>query len=69
MSEIEFDADNRQQQFTSRAVLGQQQVPGMAAWLMKKGIIKDESKAGTILVGIVIFNIIVTAIVVAVFIF
>jgi hypothetical protein len=56
MPNIEFDTDQTQAQYRSRSVLGQPQVPSMAAWFMKKGIIKDESKARSVLVGIVIFN-------------
>ena len=65
MSNIEFETDQEiSSQFKSRTVLGRPQVPGMAAWLMKKGIIKDESQAGGVLVGIVLFNIVVTIVVI-----
>lgn len=66
---IEFESDQLQNQFRSRTVLGQPQVPGMASWLMKKGIIKDESKAGNILIGIVIFNFLLTAFLIYYFVF
>ncbi len=62
MSNVEFGSD--QSQFTSRSILGQPQVPGMVAWLMRKGIIKNESQAGGLLVGVVLFNIIVTGLVI-----
>lgn len=58
---IQFDTDQFQSQFKSRTVFGQPQVPGMAAWLMKKGFIKDEASAGKILIGIVFFNFCLTA--------
>jgi hypothetical protein len=41
----------------------------MASWMMKKGIIKDESKAGNILIGIVILNFAITAFLIYYFIF
>lgn len=55
MSNIEFDTD---QQFRRQAYATQQQrnSGGMAGWLVKKGIIKDESQAGGILMGIVLVN-------------
>ncbi len=55
MSNIEFDAD---QQF-KRQVYANQQRPssgGMAGWLVKKGIIRDESQASGILVLVVVIN-------------
>lgn len=56
MSNIEFDAD---QQFKRQVYSGQQQRSssgGMAGWLVKKGIIKDESQASGILILVVIIN-------------
>ncbi len=55
---------DQQGKFTSRAVLGQSQVPGMAAWLVKKGIIKDESNAKGILVAIVVADFVIAALVI-----
>lgn len=66
---VEFESDQFQNQYRSRTVLGQPQVPGMASWLMKKGIIKDESKAGNLLIGIVVFNLALTAFLIYYFIF
>jgi hypothetical protein len=64
MSEnVQFDMDQRKD-FTSHAVLGQSQVPGMAAWLMKKGIIKNESSAKGVLVGIIIADFVIAAIII-----
>ena len=62
---VQFDTDSQGiPKFTSRTVLGQAQTPGMVSWLIRKGIIKDESQAGGLLVGVVLFNIIVTGVVV-----
>jgi hypothetical protein len=61
MSNIEFENDQFQSQFKSRAVFGQPQTPGMAAWLVRKGIIKDEASASKILNGVVIFNFVLAA--------
>ena len=63
MSNIEFETDQIPQ-FRSRQTLGSPQMPAMAAWLIKKGIIKDESQAGGVLVGIIMFNILLTAVVI-----
>lgn len=61
---IEFENDTHSvANFTSRTVLGQPQVPGMAAWLMRKGVIKEESEAKTVLLGIMCFNFIVMGLV------
>lgn len=60
MSNVEFETD--QQQYGSRAPLNQQSNSGgMAGWLMKKGIIKDESQAGVILIVVVVFNFLLAA--------
>jgi hypothetical protein len=64
---IQFDTD--QVQYKSRSVLGQAQIPGMAAWLMKKGIIKEEAQAGGVLVGIVCMNCILIGLVLYFFVF
>jgi len=69
MSNIEFEADKIQAQFRSRTVFGSPQMPGMAAWLLKRGIIKDESSAGNVLIGIVIFNFCLAAFLIYYFVF
>jgi hypothetical protein len=62
---VEFEQDYRPTtSYTSRTVLGQAQVPGMANWLLKKGVIKEESQAKGVLVGIMIINFIVMGFVV-----
>lgn len=56
MSNIEFDAD---QQFRRQAYASQLQRNsgrGMAGWLVKKGIIKDESQASGIFVIVIVIN-------------
>lgn len=69
MSEnIQFESD--QQQFrTQRPVYYQPQSTGMAAWLVKKGIISNESQAGAILVGVVFLNFLLTALIIYFFVF
>ena len=66
---IEFEGDFTPAQFRSRTVLGQPQMPGMAAWLIKKGIIKSENGAKGVLIGIVFMNIILTFLVIYLFVF
>ncbi len=66
---VEFESDQFQNQFRSRTVLGQPQIPGMANWLMKKGIIKEEASAGKILIGIIIFNFLVAGLLIYYFVF
>ena len=64
---IQFETD--QQQFRpQRQIYSQPQSKGMAAWLVRKGLISDESQAGNILVGVVALNFILTAIVIYFFI-
>ncbi len=41
---------------------------GMAGWLVKNGLIKEESQAKSLLLGVVIFNILITVLVVYFFI-
>lgn len=63
MPNVEFENDYRPTaRYTSPSSLGMNtsQHSGMAGWLVKKGIIKDESHAGTVLVSVVIFNIVAT---------
>jgi len=69
MSEIQFDTD--QIQYKPRTVVGQQHssVGGITGWLLQKGIIKDESQAGGVLMAIVIINFILTALVIYFFVF
>ncbi len=58
MSNIEFDAD---QQFRRQVYAGQQQrsSSGMARWLVKKGIIKDESQASGIFLIVIVINFVI----------
>ncbi len=77
MSDIQFDTDQIQYSRPTRLVTNQQQLngvgfgsgggKGMAGWLVRKGIIKDESQAGGILIGVVIFNFILTGVVIYLF--
>ncbi|MFA6601907.1 MAG: hypothetical protein WCT02_03545 [Candidatus Paceibacterota bacterium] len=46
---------------------GNQNVPGLAGWLMRHGVAKSSSSAQTILIGIVVANIIITFIVIKYF--
>ena len=61
MSNVQFETDQFQEQYKSHSVMGQPQIPAMANWLMKKGIIKNESTAGFFLTSIVIINFTLTA--------
>ncbi len=64
---IQFETD--QPQFRSQPTFNQPQTSGMTAWLIRKGIIKDESQAGVILGGVVLFNFLLTALVIYFFVF
>ena len=65
---IQFETD--QPQFRPQSVQnGQSQASGMTAWLIRKGIIKDESQAGGILGGVVVFNFVLTALIIYFFVF
>ena len=67
---IEFDTDEQGMSsvgglspFTSREIFGQPEVPGMAAWLIRKGIISTESQAKGILVGIIVIDFVIAGLV------
>lgn len=75
MSDIQFDTDQIQYTRPTRLVNNQPQNSanyggpsgsgkGMAGWLVRKGLIKDESQAGGILIGVVIFNLALTGLVI-----
>ena len=69
---VQFDEDQNSMGMRPRnsgfspapAAFGQSQVPGMAGWLIKKGIIKTESGAKGFLVGVVFFDFIIAALVI-----
>lgn len=74
---IEFDTDQQgfpaspsasPSQFASQT-FGQTEASGMAGWLMRKGIIHNETQAKTLLVGVVFFNFIVAGLVFYFFVF
>jgi hypothetical protein len=68
---IEFDTDQQglpssaslPSQFTSHEVFGRPEVPGMAAWLIRKGIISNETQAKAILIGIIVIDFIIAGII------
>lgn len=71
MSNVQFEEDFNSRQPTSSNVQGgfvnpyvSQSSRGMAGWLVSKGIIKEESQAKGILLGVVVFNMVVTLFVV-----
>jgi hypothetical protein len=69
---IEFDTDQQglsnasssgSSQFKSPSVFGRPEVSGMAAWLIKKGIISNETQAKAILMSIVVIDFVIAGIV------
>lgn len=54
MSDVQFE-DGNNNTFKSRSVLGAPEVPGMANFLLKKGIIKKEGNAKYLLFFIILF--------------
>ena len=64
---IDFDTDMSARSdaghFTSRTILGRPELPGMAGWLMQKGIIKSETSAHGFMLGLIIFNLVVAVLV------
>jgi hypothetical protein len=73
MSEnVQFDEDqnglanraHNMANFSQSTGFGQSETPGMAGWLVKKGIIKTEAGAKNFLVGVVIADFIVAAVVI-----
>ena len=63
--QVEFDTDisARASHFTSRTILGRPELPGMAGWLMQKGVIKNEGCARAFMLGLIAFNIVVAGLV------
>jgi hypothetical protein len=56
MSDIEFSSNQQRatlQTYKSRVVLGQSETPKLVTWLIQKGIVKNESQAGYVLLGVV----------------
>jgi hypothetical protein len=49
--------------FTSRAILGQTQRPGLADWLLKKGVVKTEAGARAFTRGFILGNFILAAVI------
>lgn len=66
---VEFEGDYNPNQINRNFnnPFGQTQTKGITGWLIKKGIIKDESGAKAILLTILFINIILTAIVLYIF--
>jgi hypothetical protein len=54
MDHVEFEGDSfgppQRGAFHSRQVFGIPQTPGMVSWLVKKGVVKSEKTAGTLLI-------------------
>lgn len=46
---------------------GESDVRGMAGWLIRRGIVKSQQGAQLMLVGVIIFNLIVTAVFITIF--
>jgi len=59
---VQFEAD--QKGISAQTIMNQSQARGMAGWLVKKGIIKNEANAKNVLVGIVFFDFIIAAVIV-----
>ena len=54
MSDVQFEDGHQGNTFKSRSVLGAPQVPGMANFLLQKGVIKEESHAKFVLFFVII---------------
>lgn len=52
MSDVQFEDSNNT--FKSRSVLGAPEVPGMANFLVKKGIVKEEGNAKFVLFATIV---------------
>ncbi len=53
MSDVQFE-DNNNNTFKSRSVLGAPEIPGMANFLLNKGVIKKEGHAKFVLFFVII---------------
>lgn len=65
---VTFDED-QSNVFKSRAILGESVQPKMVRLLVKSGLVKDEKKAGYILIGATLFFILLSIIIAKSFIF
>ena len=66
MSNVEFETDFEKgpSRFAPQQLnnFGQQKYGGtITSWLVSKGVIKDESQARGVLIGIFVFNMVITA--------
>ncbi len=52
MSNVEFQ-DESSGQYRSRVVFGQPQTPAVIRFIVKTGIVKDEKKAGVLLISLI----------------
>lgn len=69
MSEIQFDEGQTQRQFKSLTILGDSQSPKLVRLILKTGIVKDEKKAGNLLIAVTASCFILSAILAYLFIF
>ena len=76
MSNVQFEEDFNPRQASSTNMqsgfvnpYAAQSAKGMTGWLINKGIIKDESQGKGVLLGVVVFNLVVTLFVVYYFLF
>lgn len=65
MTNVEFETDFEKgpSRYAPQQInkLGQQKYGGsITSWLVNKGVIKDESQSKAILIGILIFNMVIT---------
>jgi len=65
--QVQFDEEDNSSSFRSRVILGQLKTPKMVRFLINRGIVKSEENAGTFLKTIVIFLIILTVFIFAVY--
>ena len=68
-TENDLTFDENKYKIKSRVILGQAEVPGMAKFLLRKGMVKSEGAANSILVGLIIISLSIAAYVFAIFVF
>jgi len=71
MSDVQFEEDFNSRQPTTNGAQNnfvnpytQQSTRGITGWMINKGIIKEESQAKGILLGVIVLNIVATLIIV-----
>ena len=64
--EVQFEEErlNNSYAFRSRKILGEPVRPGLVLWLVKKGIVRSEKRAGYLILALIILCLIISLVIV-----